>query len=76
MTSFRKFVLAMLAAATVTGANLGIPSTATALPTSCVERMALANAYFTTGWAFYSIGAKDKAWYYWGRAGVLVEGCI
>jgi len=75
MTRLRRFAIALLAVATVTVGTFGIVPTVSALP-RCGQLQALHDAYWTTGHAFYSIGAYSQAWYWWGRAAqVIASGC-
>jgi hypothetical protein len=77
MTRLRRFAIAALAAATVTVGSLATVPTASALPRSCDQVQALVNAYWATGWAFYSAGVYSAAYYWWGRSDQLAAGgCV
>ena len=71
MTRLRRFAIAALAAATVTVGSLAPVPTASAMPRSCQQLQALIDFYYATGWAYYTIGAYNKAWYYWGQSDAL-----
>ena len=75
MTRLRRFAIAVLAAATVTVASLGVVPTASAMPKDCYQSSLLARAYWSTGVAFASVGAWEQANYWWGRSDQLMVGC-
>ena len=75
MTRLRRFSTAVLAAATVALGSLVTAPTASAAPMSCAQKSHLAAAYWTTGVAFYSVGAYWQATYWWGKADGIMVGC-
>ena len=75
MTRFRRFAIAVLAAATVTVGSIATVPTASAMPMSCFQKSLLARGYWSTGVAFWSIGAYEEATYWWGKADGIMVGC-
>ena len=75
MNKLRRSAIAVLAAATVTVASLGVVPTASAMPISCAARWSLSNSYWALGTAFYAVGDDTMAYYWWGKAYGIVEGC-
>lgn len=71
----RRFAIALLAAATVAVGSLAVPASASAMPMSCAVRIKLAEAYYATGQVFYALGDDAHAYYWWGKAYGVVEGC-
>ena len=75
MTRLRGLAIAVLAAATVTVGSLAVPASASAMPMSCTVRKQLALSYYATGQVFYALGDDAHAYYWWGKAYGIVEGC-
>ena len=75
MSRFRRFAIALLAASTVAVGSLAVPAPASAMPMSCSVRYALADSYYALGQAFYALGDDALAYYWWGKAWGIVEGC-
>jgi hypothetical protein len=75
MNKLRRSAIAVLAAATVTVSSLAIPATASAMPMSCTVRKQLALSYYATGQVFYALGDDANAYFWWGKAYGIVEGC-
>jgi hypothetical protein len=75
MTRLRRIVIAVLAAATVTVGSLAVPASAAAMPMSCAVRKQLAISYYATGQVFYALGDDATAYFWWGKAYGIVEGC-
>ena len=75
MARLKRFAIALLAASTVTAGSLAIPATVSAMPISCAARWQLANSYWALGAAFYKLGDDAWAYYWWGKAYAIVEGC-
>jgi hypothetical protein len=75
MSRLRRLAIAFLAAATVALGSLAVPPAASAMPISCAARYQLANSYWALGQAFYSLGDDTWAYYWWGKAYGIVEGC-
>ena len=72
MSRLRKYVIGVLAAATIAGASLAAPPAASAMPMSCAERIALSYTYSAWGhwWASLVLAAN---WY--GKAEGIATGC-
>jgi hypothetical protein len=75
MNRLKRLVIAGLAAATVTTASLAVTPPASAMPMSCVHRIALAWTYIGTGDAFYAVGNYGAANYWYGKAEGVLQGC-
>ena len=75
MNKLRRSAIAALAAATVTIGSLASAPIASAMEMSCTQKYALYVAYYDSGMLFYSVGAYQKAWYWWGRAEQIMVGC-
>ena len=75
MSRLRRQAIALLAAATVAVGGLAIPAPASAMPMSCTVRKQLARSYYATGQVFYALGDDALAYYWWGKAYGIVEGC-
>jgi hypothetical protein len=75
MIRLRKYVIGVLAAATVAAAGLAVPPPASAMSMSCVTRLALALTYIGTGDAFYAVGNYGAATYWYAKAEGVVTGC-
>ena len=75
MTTFRRFTVAVLAAATVTAGSFATTPSASAMPMSCTTRLALADAYIATGQVFQALGSYQIASYWYGRAQGIMTGC-
>jgi hypothetical protein len=71
----RRFAIASLAAFTVAVGNFAVPAAAAAMPMSCTVRYLLADSYYATGQVFYALGDDANAYYWWGKAYGIVEGC-
>jgi hypothetical protein len=59
----------------VTVSSLAIVPTASAMPMSCAARWSFANSYWALGTTFYLLGDDTLAYYWWGEAYGIVEGC-
>ena len=75
MSRLRSFAIAVLAAATVTIGSLAQPAAASAMPMSCAVRYQLSQSYYATGQIFYALGDDAMAYYWWGKAYGILEGC-
>jgi hypothetical protein len=75
MSKLRRLAIALLAASTVTVGSLALPATASAMSISCAARWQLSNSYWALGAAFYNLGDDAWAYYWWGKADSIVEGC-
>jgi hypothetical protein len=75
MTRLGGLAIAVLAAATVTVGSLAVPASASAMPMSCTVRKQLALSYYATGQVFYALGDDANAYFWWGKAYGIVEGC-
>ena len=75
MNKLRRFAIAALAAATVTIGSVASTPTASAMEMSCAQRETIAVAYWSYGMAYYSMGQKIMAAYWWGQAEELMVGC-
>ena len=75
MSTLRKHVITVLAAATVAAAGLTATPPASARPMSCVQRIAIAYHYHATGWAYWSIGDYEQADHWHGMAVSIAAGC-
>jgi len=72
----RRFVIVMLAAATVAFGGLAAPPPASAMPMSCSTARAVFRIYSNMSYIFYLQGNYSQAQYYGGLAmGVLQAGC-
>ena len=45
------------------------------MPMSCTVRKQLALSYYATGQVFYALGDDANAYFWWGKAYGIVEGC-
>ena len=75
MTRLRRLAIAALAATTVTVGSIATVPTASAMPMSCTVRKQLALSYYATGQVFYALGDDANAYFWWGKAYGIVEGC-
>jgi hypothetical protein len=75
MRKLKRSIIAVVAAATVATASLAATPPASAMPMSCVTRIALALTYIGTGDAFYAVGNYGAASYWYGKAEGIVSGC-
>lgn len=75
MARFKRLAIAVLAALTVAVGSLAVPASASAMPMSCTVRIQLARTYYATGQVFYALGDDANAYYWWGKAYGIVEGC-
>jgi hypothetical protein len=75
MSRLRRLAIPVLAAFTVSVGSLTLPASASAMPMSCTVRRALAESYYATGQVFYALGDDANAYYWWGKAYGIVEGC-
>jgi hypothetical protein len=65
----------LVAASTVSVGSLAVPASASAMPISCTVRIQLARAYYATGQVFYALGDDANAYFWWGKAYGIAEGC-
>ena len=75
MKKLRRFAIAALAAATVTVGSVASTPTASAMEKTCAQKYTIATAYWAYGAAFYGMGQYAVAYYWFGRADELMDGC-
>ena len=75
MTRLRRLAIALLATSTVAVGSIAVPTAASAMPMSCTVRKQLALSYYATGQVFYALGDDANAYFWWGKAYGIVEGC-
>jgi hypothetical protein len=75
MGRLKKHVIGILAAATVAAAGLTAPAPASAMPISCVIRIAVAVIYIATGDMYNTMGAYTLANHWYNKAENEMDGC-
>ncbi len=76
MSRLKKHVIAVLGAATIAAASLVVATPpASAMPNSCVYRIALSWTYIGTGDAFYAVGNYQTARVWYEKAQTILFGC-